>query len=336
MKQDEDDENVNMNKISLNEFRSQLSPSPNSNSPPPIYADIEVVRPATLTSYRDHLDSLASRYQIRWSYLNRLEKLTSFRIVLVIDDSTLRMVDNSSLTRPNQNEVNPNSINYSLIHSFSSLKKVTKWNELTRFVQITVDVANIFDATNGADVYFMNRGTVRGIRSSRRVPEIMSRPAQTSGHSHLSHILFTQLDTSSMVDQESNLLVVVCIDVDTLEPSMSEMKSWLLVRPANVHVSLVMNSSMVGDNTEEKNDSVVCDLIQWSRRLSQVSIVGDYRSEISELLQLRAMRTTRHTSKSSSSTSEVITYDDYVVRALLSSVDSSMNNLVDVSCCSIL
>lgn len=82
-------------------------PTPTTTSPqPPSYSEIVTANSSRLT-YREHLEYLASKYQICWTYLNRLEKLTFFRrILLVLDDSTsmTARVENSPL-KTNQTQV---------------------------------------------------------------------------------------------------------------------------------------------------------------------------------------------------------------------------------------
>lgn len=168
------------------------------------------------------------------------------------------------------------------------------------------------------------------IQSSLDLDEIMSSqlPSGSLEAAHLCETFTKSLDSINL-NNESNILIILCFSVESVKSELDILKSKLLLRPVNVYTTLVSfsSSSIYSDDViVDENDEIMNDLVRWSRRVPRLSIVNDYKNEMEQLMRLRPSRMGQRR----------FTFDDYTTRALLSSVDSSMNNLVDLSCCCII
>ncbi len=86
------------------------------------------------------LASVMKKHQINKNHLKMLLKLDSFKIVLILDDSS------------SMNQID------------SPDTKKSRWKELIAFTRIIIEITSIFHS-DGCDVHFLNSNTVRNVKN---------------------------------------------------------------------------------------------------------------------------------------------------------------------------
>jgi hypothetical protein len=165
-----------------------------SNAPPmpPPYQEFPPSSQPPAQSREDRFRAIINKHEISQQFSSKLQKLNSFKIVFVFDDS------GSMNTTLEDSPLN------------SGLLKATRWDELKYFSKICIDIANIFNQ-EGTDVYFLNRPMARNVRSPDDLVPYMFNPP--NGYTPLSRVIGTVLNnnTPSFL-QEKKLLIIIVTD----------------------------------------------------------------------------------------------------------------------------
>lgn len=269
-----------------------------SFTPPPAYADISQ-RLDQSSQQRERarlqISDIVNIYQINNIY--RLSKLSGFKFVFILDDSST--MNSLVLESPLKNRENV----------------VRRWDELKHFCEISLNVANSVSDV-GADFYFVNRPSARNIHSCEQLSVLFSDApnGESVSISNTVQKAFAQNNVSTMSGQ--SLLMVLAIDIET-ETTLQEklnpkwLKFWLLSRPLDVYTVIVSFTNY--------NDSVT-NLNHW--HIPRFGVLNDYQTERIEIQKHFGGRFD-------------LTFGDYVAKALLSSIDPSVNNVLDIKCCNI-
>ena len=115
---------------------------------PPKYN--EIVEPsAPQMTKSQKIFELISQYEIDNLFSEKLDILSDFEIILIIDDS-------GSMNTP-----------------LSNSKHATRWDELKEVVNIVIKIAIIFD-DDGIDINFLNRGNYNNIKDLDKVNYILN------------------------------------------------------------------------------------------------------------------------------------------------------------------
>jgi hypothetical protein len=245
-----------------------------SSAPPPYQQ-----QPMAM-SREDRFRAIINRYEITENFSSRLQKLNSFKIVFVFDDS--------------------GSMNCVLEESplNSGLLKATRWDELKYFSRMSIDIANIFN-TDGTDVYFLNRPMARNIRNPDDLMPYFNKygrkklifrqfffliflidfQSPPNGYTPLARVVGTALNNNgpSFIGERKLLLIIVTDGEPTDDSGRSDIpnfKRCLLSRGPSVYTTIV-------SCTDE--DETMRYLNHWDRKIPRLDVVDDYKSERDEI-----------------------------------------------------
>ena len=126
------------------------------SSPPPSYTSIQsnrLPRKRELSN-EEKFRNIITKYNISEIYAEKLKILRKFKIVFIFDDSS------------SMREV----LHDSPLNSGDNQSKVTRWDELIYFSNISIEIASVFNP-KGCDVYFLNRYRmpIRNITDPREI-----------------------------------------------------------------------------------------------------------------------------------------------------------------------
>lgn len=263
---------------------------------PPSYDEAVYSQPAPITSTsmtrESRLQTIIRKYEITEMFARKLlEKLDSFNIVFIFDDS------GSMLTRLDESPLNHGHY------------QATRWDELKYFAQISIEIGNIFNA-HGTDVYFLNRPMANGVKCWEDLfPYLVNEP---SGYTPLTPIFNAILENNrelATIKMVKPLLMIVVTDGEPTDHSgridIDGFWRALKSRPNDVFTTIVCC-------TDERETMAY--LNEWDRRLPRLDVVDDFKSERDEV-------------KGAQGKSFSFTFGDYVVKCLLGSVDHQLDNL---------
>lgn len=255
-------------------------------------------------SLEEKFRQIVQRYEISALFAQKLQILQSFKIVFLIDDSGSM---NSNLQDSPLNNTN-------------NLFKATRWDELQYFANISIEIASLFNP-QGCDVYFLNRypSPVRNVINSAQLVNYFH--AKPQGFTPLTSVLQSVLnDHPQETLTECKLLVIIITDGEPTDRNgrvdISSFKRCLLNRARNVYTNIIACT----------DDSVsVGYLNKWDRKMSNLDVIDDYRSERDEVRKAKG-------------SSFSFTFGDYVVKSLIGSIDPELDNLDEDfdGCCTIL
>jgi hypothetical protein len=169
----------------------------NDNLPPPYSPPLDSNSNSNSNYYRENFPinkdekfrEIINKHEISLYFSEKLQSLSSFKIVFVFDDS------GSMNTILNDSPLN------------SGIFKATRWDELQYFAKISLEITNIFN-DNGSDVYFLNRPTARNIQNTDQLGLYFQN--KPSGFTPLSRVFKSVLnENSNAFLQESKLLVII-------------------------------------------------------------------------------------------------------------------------------
>lgn len=242
----------------------------------------------------EQLTEIILKYEIRPFYSAKLRALENFRIVFIFDDS--------------------GSMNFKLKESphNSKDKKVTRWEELKYFSEIGIEMANAFNR-EGTDVYFLNRPVARNLRSPDELtPHLAPRP---NGFTPITRAVKAAISDHNLalLGSRKKLLLVIVTDGEPSDEqgsiAIADFRACLESRPEHVYTTIV-------SCTDEK--FTMAYLNNWDSDLPRLDVVDDFASEREQILAVQGQNF-------------VFSYGDYIVKCLLGSVDSELDNLDEIN-----
>jgi hypothetical protein len=255
----------------------------------------------TQTAHRmQRLAALAGQYEIRNDWVTRLRALENYDIVVIADDSGSMQ---TQVATPG-------------VARGPYAPMQTRWTELRQTLSIVVELASALN-DSGVDVFFLNRPPVMAARSAADIqPAFDFKPPQ--GFTPLTRVLSAVL--AAKANSEKNLLIVIATDGQPTDDR------------GNVNIPAFINcltskgprvAVQIMACTDDNNAIAYLDSVD--RSVPRVDVSDDFFSERAEVL--RAQGAKFH-----------FTFGDYVVKALLGSIDPYFDALDDPFsklCCSL-
>jgi len=148
-------------------------------------------------------------------------------------------------------------------------KQTTRWMELKRLVAVIIDyVTSINEA--GLDLYFLNRGVVRGVKSVSGLQEVFSK--DPGGGTPLIGALDTiYRDKQGGITKERQLLVVAVTDGEPSDGSTDALCNAIRRKPQGCHLSFA-------ECTDRPEDMDYLD--ELDRSIPNFDNTDDYREEL--------------------------------------------------------
>jgi len=254
------------------------------NSPPQINGAVDSEERLRKFQY------LVNRYEINREFATRLRALEGYEIVFIVDDSGSMNTPLGDITGPF--ERNP-----------------TRWDELRQTVSIVVDIASVFDP-DGVDIFFLNREPMRHVKSSEQLIPVFAVPP--AGPTPIVRVLRYILQEKRLEIQERKLLLLIATDgVPTNESGKQDIKSleYVLRNERNPIKNVPVTIIACTDDNE-----CIGYLNDWDKRIPNLDVVDDYRSERQEILKVQGKNFP-------------FSYGDYVVKILMGAVDGWFDTL---------
>ncbi|KAJ3284710.1 hypothetical protein HK104_009814 [Borealophlyctis nickersoniae] len=211
-------------------------------NPPPPYApnvDQDQGPSAPMGSDMDRFRDVVQRNEISYKMAGKLRILEGYDIVLICDDSGSM---SAPCTQPTRGD------------PFGP--KYTRWDELKQAVTIVVDIGATLDS-DGVDLYFLNRPSVRNVLSDKR-----------------------SVLTS---DGSKKLLVVIATDGEPTDEVGNVNKEEL--RRALERERHPIDSIYVTFVACTDDEQTMRYLNEWDKIVKNVDVVDDYFSERAEILK---------------------------------------------------
>jgi hypothetical protein len=250
-----------------------------------------------LAQFRD----VVNRYEISEDFAKRLRGLEGFEIVVIADDS-------GSMDTP------ANSTGGSAFG-----KTMTRWDELKKTLGVVIDIASVMDK-NGLDIYFLNRGTVRGVSHSSQLENLFVPNPQ--GLTPMSPVLRAVLAEKKQVAREKKLLIVIATDGQPTnnagEVDILTLKHILQSERDPIDRIFVSFIACTDDSSSVEY------LNGWDKEMKNVDVVDDYQSELANIRKAQGQNFK-------------FSLGNYVCKCLLGSSDNWFDSLdeksVEKSCC---
>jgi len=190
-------------------------------------------------------------------------------------------------------------------------KSTTRWLEEKKLASVIIEYVTSINP-NGLDIYFLNRGVIRGVKNMNNLQQIfMNEP--TGGTPLIGSLKQIMVD-KSYIPQNKNLLIVVITDGEPTDYGNSEeykeynrnqLFRLLSRKQNNVHTSFV-------ECTDNEEDMDYLD--KWDRLLVNFDNTDDYREELRRV-------------KLTNGQSFKFDYTDYVIKILLATFYKQYFNL---------
>ena len=244
--------------------------------------------------YEENFNQIIRKYKISEIFSTKLRLLNGFKIVFIFDDSTSMStyLDDSPLNFTKGN-----------------LSKARRWDELQYYSNISIEIATLFNP-NGCDVYFLNRGIVKNVKTSRDLRSHFQDLPQ--GYTPMRNTFNAVLRDNHQIATEKKLLVVILTDGEPTDfngkkTEVSEFKQCLLERQPinNIFVTIVACTD---------DDSSIKYLDKWDREIKNLDVVDDFRNERDQIQKANGNQF-------------LFSYGDYVVKSLVGSIDPELDNL---------
>jgi len=268
-------------------------------SSPPEYSSLNLAESKIATNplltVEQKYKSIIQKYEINTYFSQKLQILNSYKIVFVFDDS------GSMNTILQDSPLNNKS---------ASLANATRWDELKYFANISIEIASLFNR-NGCDIYFLNRfnlSPIKNIKDPIQLEQYFQ--DKPKGFTPLAQVFRSVLKDNSMnVLGEKKLLIIIATDGEPTDMNgqvnISEFKRCLKEKPKHCHTTIVACTD---------DDASVSYLNKWDRKISNLDVVDDYRSERNEVLKVRGKNYS-------------FSFGDYVVKSLIGSIDPELDAL---------
>ena len=254
-------------------------------------------------SAEERFRQIVQKYEIGANFSNKLQMLHGFKIVFIFDDSgsMSTVLDDSPL------------------NSKGNLMKARRWDELQYYSNISIEIASLFNP-NGCDVFFLNRGVVRNVKTSRDLQGHFQNPP--SGFTPLRDTFNNVINDNYEASRERKLLVIILTDGEPTDAygrksEVAEFKRCLKERQPinNIFVTIVACTD---------DDNAISYLDRWDREIKHLDVVDDFRNERDQIRRIKGSR-------------YGFSYGDYVVKSLIGSIDPELDRVDEsLNCCLIL
>jgi hypothetical protein len=237
------------------------------------------------------LEQLGTFHDISDINLEYLKKIENFEIVIICDDSY-------SMRCPATNATDFSCTRYT---------EDSRWNELKKIVSIVVDIATIFDK-DGVDVYFLNRKPLFNVTKKEELNMTFS--ILPEGFTPLVKTLKRVLHDKKNIILFRNLLILIATDGlpydKTEDENVKKFKKLLKQREnENIYISILAC-------TDDKE--TIQEFNKLDKKIKKLDIIDDYESERKEVIKFQGSKFK-------------FSFGDYIVKALLGSIDSYYDNL---------
>jgi hypothetical protein len=253
------------------------------------------------TSYDDaqqnKFASIIRQYEISDSSARKIRQIEGMEIVLIIDDS-------GSMNTP----CNPGS---------STVKSITRWDEVKNIVGQIVDIASVMDK-DGVDLYFLNRATVKNVSDAHQVSYLFNNVP--TGSTPMCQVIRKVLQEKQAEIVEKRLLLIIFTDgePDYCDSGEKGTETFYKILNSERNPQKNIYTTIVACTDDE---NVMTFLNKCDKKLTNVDVVDDYASESAEISKAQGSK-------------YKFTYGDYIVKILIGSVDPEFDNLDEVkSCC---
>jgi hypothetical protein len=188
----------------------------------------------------------------------------------------------------------------------------TRWTEMKKTVSIIVDIASVLDK-NGVDIYFLNRPALLNVTHSESLSPAFAIPPKgyTPIVPVLQHIYSINVDTK-------RLIIIATDGRPTDNNGADDIRAFRHMiskaRKPTDHVTILAC-------TDDKQ--VMSYLNNWDKKFQRLDIVDDYYSERIEVRKAKGKNFK-------------FSFGDYIVKALLGSIDPYFDNLDEKKFCNIL
>jgi hypothetical protein len=254
-----------------------------ASDPPPPYQDHDFG-----LSPSDKLQEIIQKYEISQLFSDKLNILSSFRITFIFDDS-------GSM----QTQLNESPLNHGLY-------KATRWDELQHFAKISIEIANVFNAS-GVDVHFLNRPYVKNVKSINDLRNSFEK--QPNGYTPLTQVLNDVLVNYRNLEDKTNLLIIIVTDgeptTSTGQVDINGFKQCLKQRDSSTYTTIISCTDQ--DHTMEY-------LNNWDKTIPRLDVVDDFRSEKQEIMRAQGSKFQ-------------FSFGDYIIKSLIGSIDPEMDRL---------
>jgi hypothetical protein len=228
---------------------------------------------------QQELIGFASKYQVAPQYISKLRNnLDDFDIVFIGDDS---------------GSMSATSDAFPSTDPFA--RKFSRFDELRMIADQMIGLASVLD-DDGIDLYFLNRGVAKNVKSPDQVAQLFNAPP--SGSTPLVRT-FNQVIADKMATLgEKNLLVIIITD-GVPDEGIAAFTHAVASKPKNVYVSIAACTD---------DDNVMNYLNKMDGGIPFVDIVDDYQSELKQILAVQGK-------------SFPFSHGDWVCKILLGSID---------------
>lgn len=219
------------------DYNSSLYPIP--SAPPPIQ----------LTKSQK-IHNLINQYEIDNLFSEKLDILSNYEIVLLIDDS-------GSMNTP-----------------LSNSKHATRWDELKEVVNIVIKIATIFD-DDGIDIHFLNRQNTNNIKSLDQVNYILNDNPYglTPLNDKLNNILTLYSNSLKPV-----LIIIATDGIPTNNNGYADIKSFTNTLKFKNHSHFYVSFLACSDQDDD-----VGYLNKLDNKIPNIDTLDDYASELKEV-----------------------------------------------------
>jgi hypothetical protein len=234
--------------------------------------------PAEYDPLQQELINFATKYQVAPQYISKLRKLIGWDIVIICDDS---------------GSMSSTSDAFPSTDPFA--RKFSRFDELKMIVDQILGIANVLD-DDGTDLYFLNRGVARNIKSHEQVAQLFTAPP--SGSTPLVTTFNQAIADKVATLGEKNLLVIIITD-GLPDNGITEFIAAVANKPNNVHVSI---AACTDDAEVMKNFN------EMDGKIDFVDVVDDYQNELKQILAVQGKNFP-------------FSHGDWVCKILLGSID---------------
>ncbi|CAF1038342.1 unnamed protein product [Adineta ricciae] len=265
--------------------------NPKPSAPPPPYESVTNVNRQNPAQERTpNFNQFINRYEINPSFAERLYKLKGYEIVFICDDSGSMSASIGDASNPYE-------------------RQRTRWDELKQTVSIVVDLASILDS-DGVDVYFLNREPMLNVRSSSDLEFIFA--MEPEGATPIVPVLRQVLKDKRNQVYERNLLILLATDgIPTDERERTDIQTLEhVLRNERQPIDRIPVTIIVCTADDDQSMAYLND---WDKRIPNLDVVDDYRSERQQIQACRGKNTP-------------FSFGDYIVKILLGSIDSWFDN----------
>jgi hypothetical protein len=266
----------------------------NPSAPPPYSSSYPSQQPQTqpqpnFNHREERFREIITRHEISQFFANKLQVLSTFKIVFIFDDS-------GSMN----SQIEDSPLNTGLI-------KATRWDELKYFSRISLDIASIFNE-NGTDIHFLNRPPARNITHVDQLSGVFN--IKPAGYTPLGRVLQLALNENSNVFLgENKLLVIIVTDGEPTDEhgrnAVYEFQRILQSRHKNVYTTIVSCTD---------DDESMSYLNSWDKSIPRLDVVDDFRNERAQIVRAQGPHFR-------------FSFGDYIVKSLVGSIDHELDKL---------